>query len=108
MAMGCHAIVAEGLTITGSIGVVAATFNLREVYRRIGFSKEVISRGRSVPACLLVHAPEAACYMLPITSMYAKGRRAAGVMLVISSLHICLHRHTWHLSLMYQSTGAVS
>ena len=46
MAMGCHAIVAEGLTITGSIGVVAATFNLKEVYRRIGFSKEVISRGR--------------------------------------------------------------
>ena len=52
MAMGCHAIVAEGLTITGSIGVVAATFNLKEVYRRIGFTKEVISRGRSVTASL--------------------------------------------------------
>ena len=46
MAMGCHAIVAEALTITGSIGVVAATFNLKEAYRRIGFTKEVISKGR--------------------------------------------------------------
>ena len=46
MAMGCHAIVAEALTITGSIGVVAATFNLAKAYERIGFTKEVISKGR--------------------------------------------------------------
>ena len=46
MAMGAHAIVAEPLTITGSIGVVAAKFNLAEVYRKAGFSKQTISRGR--------------------------------------------------------------
>lgn len=46
MAMGCHAIVAEPLTITGSIGVVAAKFNLAEVYGKAGFNKQVISRGR--------------------------------------------------------------
>ena len=46
MAMGAGVIVAEPLTITGSIGVVTAKFNLQELYTRIGFSKEVISRGR--------------------------------------------------------------
>ena len=71
MAMGCHAIVAEGLTITGSIGVVAATFNLREVYRRIGFSKEVISRGRSVHSflCLCMHPRLPATCFLPRACM---------------------------------------
>ena len=46
MAMGARKIVAESLTITGSIGVVTAKFNLEELYRRVGFAKEVISRGR--------------------------------------------------------------
>ncbi|KAK9813790.1 hypothetical protein WJX73_010027 [Symbiochloris irregularis] len=46
MAMGAHAIVAEALTITGSIGVVAAKFNLATVYERAGFNKTIISRGR--------------------------------------------------------------
>ncbi len=44
--MGAHSIVAQPLTITGSIGVVAATFKLQEVYRRAGYTKTVISRGR--------------------------------------------------------------
>ena len=55
MAMGCHAIVAEPLTITGSIGVVAATFSLQKAYERIGFSKEVISKGR----CWAAHSGHA-------------------------------------------------
>ena len=46
MAMAAQTIVAEPLTITGSIGVVTAKFNLSHLYERIGFSKEVISRGK--------------------------------------------------------------
>lgn len=36
MAMGAQAIVAEPLTITGSIGVVTGKFNLNELYEKIG------------------------------------------------------------------------
>ncbi|KAK7327695.1 hypothetical protein VNO77_21783 [Canavalia gladiata] len=46
MAMGAEAIVAESLTLTGSIGVVTGKFNLEKLYEKIGFNKEVISRGR--------------------------------------------------------------
>ncbi|XP_057439776.1 serine protease SPPA, chloroplastic-like [Lotus japonicus] len=46
MAMGAQAIVAESLTLTGSIGVVTGKFNLEKLYEKIGFNKEIISRGR--------------------------------------------------------------
>ncbi|CAL0307162.1 unnamed protein product [Lupinus luteus] len=46
MAMGTGAIVAESLTLTGSIGVVAGKFNLGKLYEKIGFKKEIISRGK--------------------------------------------------------------
>ena len=46
MAMGCDAIVAEGLTLTGSIGVVTGKFNLAGLYERVGFTKETLSKGR--------------------------------------------------------------
>lgn len=46
MAMGTDAIVAESLTLTGSIGVVTGKFNLGKLYEKIGFTKEIISRGR--------------------------------------------------------------
>ncbi|KAG9448648.1 hypothetical protein H6P81_008613 [Aristolochia fimbriata] len=46
MAMAAGVIVAESLTLTGSIGVVTGKFSLRELYERIGFNKETISRGR--------------------------------------------------------------
>ncbi|PKI43926.1 hypothetical protein CRG98_035760 [Punica granatum] len=46
MAMAAGAIVAEDLTLTGSIGVVTGKFNLGNLYQRIGFNKEIISRGR--------------------------------------------------------------
>ncbi|GAQ82938.1 hypothetical protein KFL_001300010 [Klebsormidium nitens] len=46
MAMGTDTIVAEDLTITGSIGVVTGKFSLAELYKRAGFSKEIISRGK--------------------------------------------------------------
>ncbi|GAV77766.1 Peptidase_S49 domain-containing protein [Cephalotus follicularis] len=46
MAMGAGTIVAENLTLTGSIGVVTGKFNLGKLYEKIGFNKEIISRGR--------------------------------------------------------------
>eukprot|EP00850_Spirogloea_muscicola_P002204 SM000008S22293 [mRNA] locus=s8:892665:896645:+ [translate_table: standard] len=46
MAMGSQCIVAEALTLTGSIGVVTGKFNLQPLYERIGFKKEFIARGR--------------------------------------------------------------
>lgn len=46
MAMAAGAIVSENLTLTGSIGVVTGKFNLGKLYERIGFNKEIISRGR--------------------------------------------------------------
>jgi hypothetical protein len=49
MAMGADVIVAQPLTITGSIGVVLGKFNLEELYRRIGYTKTPISRGRCAP-----------------------------------------------------------
>jgi len=49
MAMGADVIVAQPLTITGSIGVVLGKFNLEELYRRIGYMKTPISRGRCAP-----------------------------------------------------------
>uniref|UniRef100_A0A1D1Z4I2 Protease 4 n=1 Tax=Anthurium amnicola TaxID=1678845 RepID=A0A1D1Z4I2_9ARAE len=46
MAMGAGAIVAEKLTLTGSIGVVTGKFSLQKLYEKIGFNKEIISRGK--------------------------------------------------------------
>ncbi|KAI3463800.1 hypothetical protein Pfo_020463 [Paulownia fortunei] len=46
MAMAAQTIVAENLTLTGSIGVVTGKFNLERFYEKIGFNKEIISRGR--------------------------------------------------------------
>ncbi|XP_022135407.1 serine protease SPPA, chloroplastic [Momordica charantia] len=46
MAMAAGTIVAENLTLTGSIGVVTGKLNLGNLYEKIGFNKEIISRGR--------------------------------------------------------------
>lgn len=46
MAMAAEAIVAEKLTLTGSIGVVTGKFSLDKLYERIGYNKEIISRGK--------------------------------------------------------------
>ncbi|KAJ6970098.1 serine protease SPPA [Populus alba x Populus x berolinensis] len=46
MAMAADAIVAENLTLTGSIGVVTGKFSLGKLYEKIGFNKEIISRGK--------------------------------------------------------------
>jgi protease IV len=40
-------ILAEAGTITGSIGVVAGKANLRQLYDRIGVTKELVTRGRN-------------------------------------------------------------
>ncbi|GAB4824168.1 hypothetical protein N2152v2_011214 [Parachlorella kessleri] len=46
MSMAANKIVAEALTVTGSIGVVTGKFNLKELYDKVGYSKELISKGR--------------------------------------------------------------
>ncbi|KAJ0829347.1 putative peptidase S49, ClpP/crotonase-like domain superfamily [Helianthus annuus] len=46
MAMAANAIVSENLTLTGSIGVVSLNYNSEKLFERIGFNKEVISKGR--------------------------------------------------------------
>lgn len=46
LSMGAAKVVAEPLTITGSIGVVTAKFNLMELYGKIGYSKTILSRGK--------------------------------------------------------------
>ena len=46
IAMACDEIVAEELTITGSIGVVSSKFNAKELNDKIGFGVDAISRGR--------------------------------------------------------------
>lgn len=46
MAMACRKIVAEPLTITGSIGVVAGKFSLGELYKKVGYAKETLSKGK--------------------------------------------------------------
>lgn len=46
MAMAADKIVAEPLTITGSIGVVLGKINFGELYKKIGVGKETIAKGR--------------------------------------------------------------
>ncbi|KAI3688833.1 hypothetical protein L2E82_46699 [Cichorium intybus] len=46
MAMAAQTIVSENLTLTGSIGVVTAKFNFGKLHERIGFNKEIISKGQ--------------------------------------------------------------
>eukprot|EP00882_Tetradesmus_deserticola_P001055 GHRQ01001141.1.p1 GENE.GHRQ01001141.1~~GHRQ01001141.1.p1 ORF type:complete len:653 (+),score=373.33 GHRQ01001141.1:173-1960(+) len=46
MSMAAQAIVAQPLTITGSIGVVTGKFNLAELYERVGYAKTLLSRGK--------------------------------------------------------------
>mmetsp|Transcript_5862 Transcript_5862/g.24637 ORF Transcript_5862/g.24637 Transcript_5862/m.24637 type:complete len:301 (-) Transcript_5862:1227-2129(-) len=46
LAMACDKIVAEELTLTGSIGVVTAKLSLKDLFDRIGFVRENISIGK--------------------------------------------------------------
>ncbi|XP_076922869.1 serine protease SPPA, chloroplastic-like [Bidens hawaiensis] len=46
MAMAAGTIVSENLTLTGSIGVVTAKLNFGKLYEKIGFNKEIISKGQ--------------------------------------------------------------
>lgn len=46
ISMGAADIVAENLTLTGSVGVVAAKFALGELYEKVGFQKETLSIGK--------------------------------------------------------------
>ena len=44
--MACDEIVAEELTITGSIGVVSSKFNAGELNVKLGVGVDTISKGR--------------------------------------------------------------
>lgn len=46
ISMACDYILAEELTITGSIGVVTSKFNVEELNKRIGYGVETVSKGR--------------------------------------------------------------
>lgn len=46
IAMACDEIVAEELTVTGSIGVVASKFNAEALNDKLGINSETLSRGR--------------------------------------------------------------
>ncbi|WOL17182.1 serine protease SPPA, chloroplastic-like isoform X1 [Canna indica] len=46
LAMAAGTIVAEKLTLTGSIGVVRGRFSLNKLYGKIDFNKEILSRGQ--------------------------------------------------------------
>ncbi|CAL5445074.1 unnamed protein product [Camellia sinensis] len=56
-AMAAGVIVAEDLTLTGSIGVVTGKFNLGKLYEKIGFNKEILSRGRFAELTVAEHRP---------------------------------------------------
>ncbi|KAF8407914.1 hypothetical protein HHK36_007052 [Tetracentron sinense] len=57
MAMAAGTIVAENLTLTGSIGVVTGKFNLGKLYEKIGFNKEILSRGKYAELTAAEHRP---------------------------------------------------
>ena len=46
VAAACHPIVANRLTMTGSIGVIISTFNYRGLFEKIGLQSEVYASGR--------------------------------------------------------------
>ncbi|MDH5681879.1 MAG: S49 family peptidase, partial [Spirochaetota bacterium] len=46
IAMACPTIVANPLTITGSIGVVGGKFNMKGLYDKLGLKKEIFKRGK--------------------------------------------------------------
>ncbi|KAF5940700.1 hypothetical protein HYC85_021867 [Camellia sinensis] len=61
MAMATGVIVAEDLTLTGSIGVVTGepsnSHSYGKLYEKIGFNKEILSRGRYAELTVAEHRP---------------------------------------------------
>ncbi|MFQ5787046.1 MAG: signal peptide peptidase SppA [Thermodesulfobacteriota bacterium] len=47
IALGANKIVAEPLTLTGSIGIISGKFNLKYFYKKLGVVMESVKRGRS-------------------------------------------------------------
>ncbi|XP_028231257.1 serine protease SPPA, chloroplastic-like isoform X2 [Glycine soja] len=73
MAMGAGVIVAESLTSTGSIGVVTGKFNLGKLSEKIGFNKEIISKGRYAE----LHAAEQRSLRLDEAELFSKSAQHA-------------------------------
>ncbi|XP_051116774.1 serine protease SPPA, chloroplastic-like isoform X1 [Andrographis paniculata] len=72
MAMAADTIVAENLTLTGSIGVVSAKINLGKLYESIGFNREIISRGKYAEYSAAEHRP----YRADEAELFAKKAQA--------------------------------
>jgi protease-4 len=45
LALGARKIVAETMTLTGSIGIISGKFNLKNFFTKLGVTKEVVMRG---------------------------------------------------------------
>ncbi|KAL7161069.1 hypothetical protein ACSBR2_041674 [Camellia fascicularis] len=80
-AMAAGVIVAEDLTLTGSIGVVTGKFNLGKLYEKIGFNKEILSRGRFAELIVAEHRPfrpdEAELFAKSVQNAYKQFRDKA-------------------------------
>lgn len=73
LSMGCSAIVAEDTTITGSIGVVAVLFKLRQLYEKIGLNEEAFGIGKYSKFFVPGHLPteeERAYFETDVASSY--------------------------------------
>ncbi len=46
LSVACRKIVADPLTITGSIGVVSIIFNLENLYKKVGINVEILKKGK--------------------------------------------------------------
>ncbi|KAK6925178.1 Peptidase S49 [Dillenia turbinata] len=83
MAMAAQTIVAENLTLTGSIGVVTAKFSLGQLYEKIGFNREIISRGKYAELTAADQRPfrpdEAELFAKSARSAYAQFRDKAAL-----------------------------
>ncbi|CAL5442078.1 unnamed protein product [Camellia sinensis] len=81
MAMAAGVIVVEDLTLTGSIGVVTGKFNLGKLYEKIGFNKEILSRGRFAELTVAEHRPfrpdEAELFAKSVQNAYKQFRDKA-------------------------------
>ncbi len=47
ISLGAHKVVADSMSITGSIGIVSGKFDLSGLYRKLGITKELVSKGKN-------------------------------------------------------------
>ncbi len=47
ISLGAHKVVADSMSITGSIGIVSGKFDLSGLYSKLGITKELVSKGKN-------------------------------------------------------------